>query len=128
MKIFLLLAVAALPLAAHAADTNDAAVSLTSACRKELRSTCKPKAGTSPLKCLQDHKADVSPACRKALDASKGAALPPSTAPAPGHASSCVPEFEKVCKGVKSKELGSCLKTHRAGLSEFCRKIADGLK
>ena len=74
-----------------------------------------------------EHKAEVAPACRVALDALKGASLPASATPAAGQTSSCMPEFEKVCKGVKSKELGACLESHRTELSEFCRKIADSV-
>ena len=116
MKLFLLALLAAIP--AAAADTNDAAVSLTMACRPELRGACKPVKGKgmSPLKCLQEHKADASAACRKALDGMKGASLPSGAKPQPGAAGSCIPEFEKVCKGVKSKELASCLKAHSSTL------------
>lgn len=115
----------------RAADTNAAAGGVTAACRAELRSLCKPKAGWSPLKCLREHKAEASPACRKALDGIKGATLPAggpkAGAAAAGQSRSCVPEYEKVCKGVKSDELRPCLKAHREELSEFCRKITDSI-
>ena len=126
MKTILALLLTVVALRAGAHDTNDAAVSITMACKKELRSICKPAHGVSPLKCLAEHKADASPDCRKSLDSLKGATVPTKGASA-GHASSCVPEFEKACKGVKSKELGACLKTQRTELSEFCRKIADSM-
>lgn len=108
---------------ASAADTNAAAVSVTSACRSDLRKLCRPAGAGGPLKCLLDHKAEVEPACRKALDGMKGA-VTPSGKPT----KSCLPEFTKVCSGVKSHDFKACLKEHRKELSPECRKAADAAK
>jgi hypothetical protein len=108
-------------IAALAEDTNTAAVRVTVECKQDLRKLCRPAPPGGPLKCLMDHKADVAPGCRKALDSTKGASLPSGAAPS----RSCLPEFQKVCQGAKSKELNSCLKAHRGDLSEPCRKVLD---
>ncbi|MBI3549223.1 MAG: hypothetical protein HY078_09305 [Elusimicrobia bacterium] len=120
----LLAAFAVLP--AAAADTNDAAVDITLACRKDLRTLCKPKpGGPGPLACLMEHKAEVAPECRKALDASKGAALPAGKTPGSAKASSCTAEFAKSCKGARGEAMRACLKAHRGDFSELCRQLAD---
>ncbi len=132
MKTLLSLLVASsFALSVRAADTNSAAVGISQACKPELRSVCKPKKGSSPLKCLKEHKAEASPACQAALDGLKGATVPEGGAKAgaatAGKSRSCVPEFEKVCKGAKSGELNTCLKAHLGELSEFCRKVTESI-
>ena len=107
----------------HAADTNAAAVSVTSACRSDLRKLCRPAPKGGPLKCLLDHKDEVEPGCRKTLDGMKGAVTP-----AGKPTKSCLPEYTKVCSGVKSKDFKACLKEHRKELSAECRKAADAAK
>lgn len=110
-------------LPAAAADTNASAVSVASACRSDLRKLCRPAPKGGPLKCLIDHKEEVEPACRKALDGMKGAATP-----AGKPAKSCLPEYAKVCSGIKSKDFKACLKEHRKDLSPECRKAAEAAK
>jgi hypothetical protein len=109
--------------AARAADTNAAAVSITGACRADLRKLCRPAPAGGPLKCLLDHKDSVEPGCRKALDGLKGAAVP--QAPSKGQPKSCLPEYTKVCAGMKSKDFKACLKEHRKELSPACQKAAE---
>jgi hypothetical protein len=130
---FILAAVAAAGRAekpASAPDRNDAAARVSLSCRPELRSLCLRgrKPGENPLSCLERHRPELAPACREALDALQAAPAPKGGAPAarPAGAASCMPEFEKACKGVKSKELRGCLKAHRGEFSELCRRAVDG--
>jgi hypothetical protein len=121
MKISLIaVALLSLSTSVRAADTNAAAVSITGACRADLRGQCRGVKG-GPLKCLQDHKDKLEPACRKALDGMKGAAVP--TTPVPHQ--SCLPEYTKICAGVKSHDFKACLKAHKKELSPACQKAAD---
>lgn len=119
----LLLAVAAARPAA-AADVRSGVVGVMAACRSDLRQFCRPAPVGGPLKCLLDHKEEVQPDCRKALDSIKG--LPAPAAPAAaGRPKSCLPEFTKVCSGAKSKDFKACINAHRSELSSYCRKMAD---
>jgi hypothetical protein len=109
-------------LSAAAQDTNTAAVGVTVACKQDLRKLCRPAPHGGPLKCLMDHKTEVAPGCRKALDSIKGASLP-ADAPPSAKSGSCLVELQKVCKDAKSKDLNACLKAHGGELSAPCRKV-----
>ena len=107
---------------AYAAPKVDAA-RIGVECKDDFRKLCKDAAGGSLVQCMEQHRAEVSAACRAAMDASKSGAR---AAGAHGQRPpSCKDDFVRVCKGAKSGALRDCLKAHRLELSELCRKMFD---
>jgi hypothetical protein len=124
LPAFFLALLLAVPLRAAPADSARIGVD----CKDDFKKFCKDEHGSSVLKCMQGHRAETSAACLAAMDA--------AYKPAPGTASgaggkrpkSCKDDFVRVCKGVKSDEFKACLKERRKELSDFCRKMIDGLE
>lgn len=106
--------------ASHAAPKIDAA-RIGVDCRDDFKKLCKDEPGASVLQCMERHRAQTSAACLAAIDAAKRGA-PAAGAQRPA---SCKDDFVRVCKGVKSGELKTCLKERRKELSDVCRKMFD---
>lgn len=118
--LILILAVLAVPSSHAAAMVDSARIGV--GCRDDFKRFCKGAAAGTLIQCMDQHRAELGEACRSAIDVGKKGTGASTNAQRPP---SCKDDFVRVCKGVKSGELRSCLKTHRAELSDFCRKIYD---
>jgi len=127
MKIALLAAFVFAVTAPSFADITSDTLRIMQDCKAERKKFCrksKPEGG--PLACLMKHKAESSEGCKAALDAIKGGELPSAATPMPDTPGGrCLAEYQKVCKGVKSKELKNCLHERKNELSEECRHVVE---
>ena len=101
-------------------DTTLLAAQPHHACREDVEKLCKGvKAGDGAImKCLKEHEALLSPACKAKGDAMKEKFKDQR------HAirDTCRDDFEKNCKGTEGpKKRLECLQAHFAGLSEACK-------
>ncbi len=114
-------------------------------CRSDYQSYCSsvPTGGQASLQCLQQHAAELSPACGQAVGAlGGGSPSPASPAPAPSQAArppaappanpraemalmrnACGMDYRRFCRGVRlggGRAVG-CLADHQESLSDGCR-------
>jgi len=84
------------------------------ACKADRQKFCKdvPSGGGAVHKCLEEHKAELSPACKTQMEKPKEICK------------ACKSEKEKFCKDVKPGKgaIRKCLNSHESELSDECRK------
>jgi Cysteine rich repeat len=102
------------------------------ACREDRERLCQgvPFGGGRVLQCLQDHAANLSDGCRKALGAlgpAGGSAPPPAGTPA---AQACHDDAVRFCRdsaGDRAK-IRACLQAHASELSDSCKSALAAMK
>jgi hypothetical protein len=117
-------------------------------CRSDYSANCAgvPTGGQAALACLQQHQAQLSPACREAVGAVGGGASgaaagagarttpPPASRAAPGGAEimreECGPDVQRVCRGVLPGRgrIIACLADNRESLSQGCRQALMSMR
>jgi len=110
------------------ADLTSDTLRIMQECKAERKKYCrKSKAEGGPLACLMKHKAESSEACKAALDSIKGGEMPSAASATTSSTSggNCMVEYQRICKGVKSKELKNCLREHKGELSDLCRHAVE---
>ena len=91
------------------------------ACKADVDKLCKdaPRGSGGVGRCLREHEAQLSEACKKAIDQVK--------AEREAMKQACAPDAERLCRDVgrgPGRVLG-CLESHRNELGEACRKKLD---
>ncbi len=121
-------------------------------CRSDYQSLCSsvPTGGQASLQCLQQHAAELSPACGQAVGAIGGASPSPGTpAPAPPQAArpqaappanpraemalmrnECGLDYRRFCRGVRlgGGRAVACLADHQESLSDGCRNALMSMR
>ncbi len=112
-----------------------------SSCRSDYQANCAdvPTGGRPALACLQQHAANLSPACQQAVAAVGGGApksgtQAPPRALAPGAGGgireACGADYRALCRGVRpgGGRALSCLSEHRASLSPGCGEALGAMR
>jgi hypothetical protein len=102
------------------------------ACREDRARLCQgvPLGGGRVLHCLEEHAANLSEGCRKALEAlgpAGGSAPSPGGTPA---AQACHDDAVRFCRdfaGDRAK-IGACLHAHASKLSDGCKSALAAMK
>jgi hypothetical protein len=102
-----------LMLTGGAAAAQDAQVgALQQACKAEFAGVCKDNADKGGFRCLADNKDKLSPDCATALSAAQERRKVFRAA--------CQADTDKLCAGMKGREMMGCLKGKTADLSKPC--------
>ena len=87
------------------------------ACRADAEKFCKgvPPGHGNIARCMKQHEAELSPACKERIEEGKEKAKE--------FIDACKPDAEKFCKGVAPGQgrILRCLKEHEAQLSPVCK-------
>ncbi len=104
------------------------------ACMPDVLKYCQgvPAGAGHVLGCLEEHKTDLDPACRTALEGTKRRAdqrhtVRPARAP---WVSPCKGDIKNLCKDAPdgARQIATCLVQHRSYLSDACKAALEPTK
>ena len=86
-------------------------------CKADMEKFCKDSSGKDRMKCMKQHQAELSEACKAKIAARKEKMME-------NHP--CAADMEKFCKDSKGKDRMDCMKSHETDLSDACKaKMAE---